>query len=200
MRRLVGRVAWHEYRWPATIAITLLVAAATIHAAVSEIIGVGHSGWSTEQWPSWIGWPLVATMRRTMVETAGLGGAGRSAITITDDSLSFVWFINVGSLVSITLSTCWVTWTVMTTWRRFQYRLSSLLTLMFAAAVVAALVQWEREPFRISMALIASELGNYSPITARPWWVYVPVLYGVGCVSVVVAWVATDVARAVIRR
>jgi hypothetical protein len=139
----------------------------------------------------------------TEIETLDLllSGASNSKGTITSDfDWSFVGvFVNVVSLfllLSGTTVTCEL-------WRRrpvraWQFNIRDLLTGITIAAVLLTLYQNE-----IWLSWRFSEMlrGSNSPWNARigdlPWYVQVPILFGLGCVIYSAGWMATNLLSAI---
>jgi hypothetical protein len=69
--------------------------------------------------------------------------------------------------------------------RRFQFSIASLMYLMFVIAILCSIARYELDPITNVLASFGGGLNAFYPITLYPMWVSVPVVYGMGCVTIV---------------
>jgi hypothetical protein len=62
--------------------------------------------------------------------------------------------------------------------------LLALLVTMTTTALIVALLAIEFDPMRRFFASLATPVGTYHPITFYPFWISIPVLYGIGCIPI----------------
>ena len=65
--------------------------------------------------------------------------------------------------------------------------LSALFVAVTTASLITVLLTMEFDPMVRLFASIATPVGAYYPITLNPFWISIPVLYGLSCVSIVLA-------------
>jgi len=70
-----------------------------------------------------------------------------------------------------------------------QFYLAHLFLLMNAVAVLATILHYELRPMTRIVALMCGGFRSYYPITLYPWWIFVPVLYGLACFVIVVSFI-----------
>jgi hypothetical protein len=188
-----------------TAIVVLVVGAAGLYAQVKTRGGWGYGGAWRMQLFYFHGWPAKA-LSRTVTETLDSLSFGAFSPKLTTTS-EFDWslvgvFVNVVSLVLLLGGTA-VACELLRRRpvRAWQFNIRDLLAGITIAAVLLTLYQNEIWlSWRFSEMLRGSSLPWNARIGDLPWYVQVPILFGVGCVIFSAGWMATKLPLALRRR
>jgi len=136
------------------------------------------------------GWPLVCCADRL--------DAPYIDILVRTDKREYrasAAVFDVLTILAIVASSLFVAWRLLPRLRLRRLPLSGFFVSMNVIAALAALLRYEH-PYSYWWSLRPWD-GVYCPITSNPWWICLPMLYGIGCVVVVVSVGAGSSMRAV---
>jgi hypothetical protein len=169
-----------------TAMVVLAVGAAVFREQIRERggIDVGSAFWNIGLYSH--GWPTSA-LRRTVT------AIGNTIVETDDDWSPWGVFVNVASTLILLVGTtiaCQLWCRRAADW--WQFSLRDLLAFLSIAAILLAL--WQNDVW-LSQQL-AARIGTSAPylnggIRYEPWYVQVPILFGLGCVIYSAGWMAT---------
>jgi hypothetical protein len=159
------------------------------------------------------GWPLPHTLKKETLEsrTAGLQWVGLPSVgcpSVTSDQCERIGLLFPGMLIDVAAWCVIVAAASCVVWRwtanARQFRLGTLFSLTFVVAVLLGWWKYEHDArtilFMGQPVIVTLDLPPMLALLQFPWYVSIPVLFGLGCTIYSAIWVGGRIIGGAIRR